>query len=95
MIQLFDVPESDAPSLRTRFPLTEEDEVYIAHCMSIHGDNYTRMFRDIKVNKMQHTEEKLRKLGSRFLLLTPEQRRIAVPENVLSLLPEATDGDMS
>jgi len=91
LIELFDVPDSDAPSRRDRFPLTEEEEEYIATCMAKHGDNYRRMFRDTKgVNKMQHTEEKLRKLGSRFLLLTSEQRRVEIPDKVKPLLPGAS-----
>lgn len=93
VIELFDVPDSDRPSRRTRFPLTEEEEIYIARCMTKHGDNYTAMFRDIKTNNMQHTEHNLRKMGSRFLLLTAEQRRVPVPAKVQALLP--TNGDDS
>jgi Ribosome biogenesis protein Nop16 len=87
VIELFDVPDSDAPSRRCRFPLDEEEERYMVKCIAKWGDNYTRMFRDLKVNPMQHTEDKLRKLGSRFLLLSPDQRRIEVPSNVRHLLP--------
>ena len=87
MIELFDVPESDKPSWRSRFPLTLEEEQYMAMCMEKYGDDYTRMFRDTKVNIMQHTEHKLRKLGSRFLLLSPEQRQVEIPENIKQLLP--------
>ena len=87
VIELFDVPESDKPSRSQRFPLSQVDEEYIAKCLAKYGDDYTRMFRDIKVNNMQHTEHVLRKLGSRFLLLSPEQRRVEVPEKVLHLLP--------
>lgn len=91
VVELFDVPESDKPSWRTRFPLTQEEEEYMAKCMTKYGDNYTKMFRDIKVNNMQHTEDRLRKMGSRYLLLTPEQRRAAVPEKVKHLLPGAEE----
>jgi len=94
VIELFDVPKSDKPSWRTRFPLTLEEEEYMAKCMTKYGDNYTKMFRDIKVNNMQETEDKLRKMGSRFLLLTPEQRRVEVPEKVKTLLP-GVDEEMS
>lgn len=87
VVHLFDVPESDSHvSHRQRFPLSEEDENYIAKCMEKYGDNYTKMFRDTKVNDLQHTEEKLRKLGARYVLLTDAQRRIPVPENVKKLL---------
>jgi len=88
IIELFDVPESDVPTLRQRYPLVEEEEKYIARCMAKWGDDYTSMFRDIKVNNMQHTEQKLRKLGARFLLLSNEQRRVPVPENIRDLLPD-------
>lgn len=93
VIELFDVPDSDRPSRQQRFPLTEEEEAYMARCMKKHGDNYTKMFRDVKTNNMQHTEEKLRKMGARFLLLTPEQRRIPVPDKVKHLLPDAQRED--
>jgi hypothetical protein len=87
VVELFDVPDSDKPSRRMLYPLKEEEELYIAKCMEKYGDDYTRMFRDIKVNTMQHTVEKLRKMGSRFLLLSPDQRRVEVPGKVLHLLP--------
>merc|ERR1712226_427070 len=86
-VELFDIPESDKPSRRSRFPLDVEEEKYIAKCMKKHGENYPAMFRDIKVNDYQHTESHLRKLGSRYILLAPHQRRIPVPEKVLPLLP--------
>jgi len=80
VIELYDIPESDAPSRKSRFPLNKEEEIYIAKCMEKFGDDYASMFRDIRgVNKLQYTENKLRKLGARFLLLTSDQRRIEVP----------------
>ena len=87
VVELFDIPESDKPSLRQRYPLEQEEEEYIAKCMEKHGDDYTAMRRDIRTNNMQHTEEQLRKWGSRYLLLTPSQRRLPVPETVQPLLP--------
>lgn len=87
VVELFDVPDSDAPTRRDQFPLKEEEETYIAKCMAKWGDKYTSMFRDIKTNKMQHTEVQLRKMGARFLLLTPTQRRVEVPAKVKPLLP--------
>eukprot|EP00977_Amphora_coffeiformis_P018575 scaffold6594_cov162-Amphora_coffeaeformis.AAC.4 len=92
VIELFDVPDSDRPSRQTRFPLTKEEEEYMAKCMAKHGDNYKAMFRDIKINNMQHTEDKLRKMGARFLLLNETQRRVPVPSKVEPLLP---DGESS
>jgi hypothetical protein len=86
-VELFDVPEFDKPSRRTMFPLTEEEEIYISKAMSKHGDNYDKMFFDLKVNPMQHTREKLKRMGARYLLLAPRQRRVDVPESILPLLP--------
>lgn len=89
VIELYDVPDSDRPTLKQRYPLEEKEEKYMADCMARHGDNYRHMFRDTRVNYMQHTEERLRKLGARYLLLTKEQRRVDVPENVRELLPDS------
>lgn len=93
VIELFDVPDSDGlcrdPNKVKQFPLSLEDEQYMVQCMNRYGTEYIKMFRDIKVNYMQHTEEKLRKLGSRFILLSPEQRRVTcteMPEKVQQLL---------
>lgn len=90
IIELYDVPDSDeVPSRRrSKFPLTAEEENYIAVGLRKWGDDYTRMFRDLKANPMQHTEEKLRKLGSRYLLLAPDQRHVEVPESIQHLLPQ-------
>jgi hypothetical protein len=93
VVELFDVPDSDAPTRRSKFPLDEEEEKYIAKCMAKHGDQYTKMFRDIKINKMQHTEVQLRKMGARFLLLSPTQRRVEVPAKVQLLLPASSTDD--
>ena len=51
----------------------DTDEDLISR-INVNDIQYTKMFRDIKVNTMQHTEDKLRKMCSRFLLLDPEQR---------------------
>jgi Ribosome biogenesis protein Nop16 len=89
VIELFDVPDSDG-LLRSgnvkKFPLDMDEEQYIIKCMNKYGMDYMKMFRDTKINDMQYTEEKLCKLGTRFILLTPEQRRIVdVPENIQKL----------
>jgi Ribosome biogenesis protein Nop16 len=99
IVELFDVPDSDGLTHRRRgtrlFPMDIDDEKYVVKCMGKYGDDYTRMFRDIKINIMQHTEEKLRKLCTRYLLLTPEQRRVEVPEKVQNVInqhaPETCD----
>ncbi|VEU38623.1 unnamed protein product [Pseudo-nitzschia multistriata] len=91
-IELFDIPDSDelAEQKEKRCPINEEDQKYIAKCMSKYGVDYGRAFRDIKINYMQHTENQLRKLGARFLLLSSDQRIVDVPEKVKSLV--STDG---
>lgn len=45
-----------------------------------------KISRDIKVNDMQHTENHLRKLGARFLLLNERERRVDVPDSVKHLI---------
>ena len=83
-IELFDVPDSDAPSRREKWPLEKEDQEYIVKCMSKCGTNYSKMFRNTKVNTLQHTEEKLQKMGARFLLLNPNQVLVdEIPEKLL------------
>jgi hypothetical protein len=72
---------------RKRIPLNKADQEYIASCFVKHGDDYTAMFRDIKdVNRMQHTDQKLRKMGNQFLSLNERDRQVAVPENVQHLV---------
>ena len=84
VIELYDIPDSDTP--KRRMPLSDDDQKYICKCLAKHGDDYTAMFRDIKVNIMQHTETKLRKMASRYFLLDPEQRSVEVPEKVKHLV---------
>lgn len=93
IIELFDVPESDQPSRKERYPLNAEEEEYIAKCLEKYGDDYQAMFRDTKTNYLQHTEHKLKKLGARFLLLNAEQRRVPVPEKVKDLLLSESRGN--
>lgn len=80
VVELFDIPDSDIIRSRRELPLKEDDQKYIAKCMSKHGVAYDKMFRDIKLNYMQHTETQLRKMGARFLLLSDDQRKVPVPE---------------
>ncbi|KAL3943201.1 MAG: hypothetical protein SGBAC_002731 [Bacillariaceae sp.] len=79
VIELFDIPDSDSMKVRKEYPMEEDDQKYIAKCMKKHGTDYERMFRDHKINKMQHTETQLRKMGARFLLLSAEQRTVDIP----------------
>uniref|UniRef100_A0A7S1ZIL3 Nucleolar protein 16 n=1 Tax=Trieres chinensis TaxID=1514140 RepID=A0A7S1ZIL3_TRICV len=89
-VELFDVPESDVIPAKTKalrmLPVSVEDQEYLAKCMGKHGTDYGKMFRDTKVNNMQHTEGKLKKMCARFLLLTPDQLRVEVPEKVQHLM---------
>lgn len=87
-VELFDIPDSDElrKPKEKRCPINEEDQKYIAKCMSKYGDDYARAFRDIKINYMHHTENQLRKLGARFLLLSSDQRVVEIPEKVKGLI---------
>jgi Ribosome biogenesis protein Nop16 len=89
IVELFDIPDSDElreQKRQRRCPLEEEDQKYIVKCLAKYGDDYGKAFRDTKVNYMQHTENQLRKMGARFLLLNAEQRVVPVPEKVKPLL---------
>lgn len=89
IVELFDIPESDSlVKNQKKLPLGTNDQIYIAKCMTKHGDDYHAMARDIKLNEMQHTEHQLRKMGARFLLLNKQQRRVHVPEKVQHLVLE-------
>jgi nucleolar protein 16 len=83
VIELYDVPHSDTLEARKKKrPQSADDQKYIARLLAKYGDDYTAMFRDIKVNKMQYTETQLRKMASRFFLLDEEQRVVDVPERI-------------
>lgn len=84
VVELFDIPDSDTLT-KKEHPMKADDQAYIAKCMAKYGDDYGKIFRDIKVNKMQHTETQLRKMGARYLLLTAEQRTTPLPDNVVDL----------
>jgi hypothetical protein len=85
-IELFEIPDSDEMGKKAnKMPLNLEDQKYIAKCMSKYGEDYTSMFRDIKINKMQHTEAKLRKMGARFMLLSDVQRLVEVPNKLKNM----------
>lgn len=105
MIELFDVPDSDTLNTKTRrLPLNADEQEYILKGLTKYdsskkkiGDNnntdmmYKKMFRDRTVNPLQHTAEKLSKMGARFLLLTSGQLRVAtedIPATLLSRMPE-------
>jgi hypothetical protein len=89
-IELYDIPESDVIPKKTRsqimLPVSIENQQYMAKCFEKYGDDYAKMSKDIKVNNMQHTENQLKKLGARFLLLTESQLRVDVPETIKHLM---------
>mmetsp|Transcript_25966 Transcript_25966/g.29705 ORF Transcript_25966/g.29705 Transcript_25966/m.29705 type:complete len:169 (-) Transcript_25966:128-634(-) len=89
VIELYDIPESDELGSKSKrqFPMFSIDQRYIARCFDKYGDDYNRMFMDIKTNNMQYSESQLKKMGSRFLLLGKDQREIDVPEGVKHLVP--------
>ena len=94
VVELFDIPDSDElreQKRQKRCPLNADDQKYIAKCMAKYGDDYGKAFRDIKINVMQYTENQLRKMGARFLLLSPEQRRVEVSEKVKGLVDDKSD----
>lgn len=89
VIELYEVPDSDTLEARKKKrPQSADDQKYISRLLAKHGEDYTAMFRDIKVNKMQHTETQLRKMASRFLLLDEEQRVVDVPERIRAVSQE-------
>jgi hypothetical protein len=85
-IQLFDIPDSDLMTLdkssRPAPPMSMEQQQYIAKCISKYGDDYSSMEKDIKLNNMQHNANQLRKIAARFHLLSPEQRKVDLPEKL-------------
>jgi hypothetical protein len=88
-IELYDIPDSDIiPSrpLKTHLPVSVDNQKYIVKCFAKYGDDYRKMSRDIKVNNMQHTENVLRKMGARFLLLSDNERRVDIPEKIQKLI---------
>ena len=86
-IELYDIPESDSQKQKwTNMPMSEDNQKYIIRCFEKYGDDYKKMSRDIKLNDMQHTENKLRKMGARFLLLSESQRKVDIPENIQHLV---------
>jgi hypothetical protein len=89
-IELFDVPaDGIMPENRKnrigRLPLSIQDQKYIVRLLEKYGVNYVKMFRDIRINNMQHSEAQLKKMASKFYNLTDEQRRVSVSEKVLVL----------
>ncbi|ERN02235.1 nucleolar protein 16 [Amborella trichopoda] len=49
-------------------PLTRIQRVYISRLIAKYGDDYEKMFMDIKLNAMQHTVAELKKLCKRYYI---------------------------
>eukprot|EP00978_Attheya_sp_CCMP212_P005867 scaffold13078_cov48-Attheya_sp.AAC.8 len=73
-------------------PVSIEKQRFIVKCMAKYGDDYKAMSRDTKVNDLQETANVLRKLGARFLLLSPEQERVEIPDKIKHLMASGSAG---
>ena len=89
-VELFDIPESDIIPKKTKaqrmLPVSINDQKYMIRLLTKYGTDYYKMARDIKLNDMQHTESYLKKLGSRFCLLSETQRRVEIPDHVMEFM---------
>ncbi|ETO75026.1 hypothetical protein F444_09341 [Phytophthora nicotianae P1976] len=71
--RLFEVPDSDF--LGERNPrrvanyVSEEEAKYLRKLIAKYGEDYKKMERDVKINNMQWTEQKLRRRCARLALL--------------------------
>lgn len=61
------------PKLKT---LAETDQKYASALIAKYGDNYSKMFKDTKLNFMQLTEQKLTKLCEKFNALESDERLV-------------------
>uniref|UniRef100_M4C5T2 Nucleolar protein 16 n=1 Tax=Hyaloperonospora arabidopsidis (strain Emoy2) TaxID=559515 RepID=M4C5T2_HYAAE len=71
--RLFEVPDSDflveRNTKRVANYVSEEETKYLRKLIAKYGEDYTKMARDIKVNNMQWTEQKLRRRCARLALM--------------------------
>ena len=74
-------------SRRHKYPLTVDEESYIINGMKKHNNDYVEFFRDTKVNYLQHTEDKINKLCSRFVSLHNNQRHTPIEELPSNIQP--------
>jgi Ribosome biogenesis protein Nop16 len=94
IIEVFDIPKDNSTttttlSRRQKHPLTVDEEAYVINGMKKYNDDFIKFFRDTKVNYLQHTEEKINKLCSRFISLQNEQRHTPIeelPSNIQSII---------
>ncbi|CAB9519628.1 expressed unknown protein [Seminavis robusta] len=95
MIELFDVPTIISNETK-RLPLQPDEQEYILRGITKYGThNYKALFRDVKLNVLQHTQQKLETMGTRFLALQPEQIRLAttqtIPKTILDQMAHGTE----
>jgi len=100
-IELFNIPESDVIPAQTKrlrmLPVSVEDQQFIIKCIHKYGvgssedddendETFQKMACDIKVNDMQHTKNKLKKMVARFMLLEESQLRVEVSDEIKALM---------
>lgn len=71
--RLFEVPDSDFLGIernpkRVANYVSEDEMKYLRKLIAKHGQDYSKMTRDIKTNSMQWTEQKLRRRCARLAL---------------------------
>lgn len=85
-LELVDIPQSDDLSTgaqginERRSPMSEEKQKYVVKLMTKYGDDTDKMAKDIKRNPQQFTSAKLKKMISRYNLLTDKQRLVPPPQ---------------
>ena len=83
-LTLYDIPPSGVIPKRTKadvmLPVSVDDQKYIKRLLTKHKLNYMKMFRDPKLNDMQHTAVKLEKLAVKFFKLKREERVVEVDD---------------
>ena len=58
IVEMLDVPVV-LPLIRGKYFMTEEEQMYIGNLIVKYKDDYTGMFRDIKLNYKQHPKSYL------------------------------------
>ena len=64
----------------------EDDQKYAARLLRRHGDDFTAMARDMKLNNRQLTPKQCLRVCGTFLSQTSEQRLVDIPANAESLI---------
>ncbi|GMI30103.1 hypothetical protein TeGR_g9675 [Tetraparma gracilis] len=92
-IELFDIPADGKIKGHTKrdvmLPVSVDDQTYIVALLKKHGTNYTKAFRDTKLNNMQHTSTKLENLANKFFALTDKEVVVEMGAKVEKLRADA------